>query len=242
MADFFAANDGNPWGGMAEEVLPGHRQLAGHHRDPEQLSRQRELGRRTHRRGRSTRSGGRGSSRRHSGRSIRHIGRRRPRSTSRRSSGSSSRSVSASTSGTSIPDVPGPLNTYVTIGYAIGLSFAGDVHGGEPRDHRLLLARAARRVQLVQAPDRAGHRVHRDDPGLLRRPRRGHPADPRSRRWRRWASRTRSCLRSSASGCSSASSSGSTSGSRERDKLRSVREAMGETDERRRRRSPATPA
>ena len=23
MADFFAANDGNPWGGMAEEVLPG---------------------------------------------------------------------------------------------------------------------------------------------------------------------------------------------------------------------------
>ena len=63
--------------------------------------------------------------------------------------------------GNQYPGAPGPLNTYFTIGYAIGLSFAGDVHGGQPRDDRLLLARAARRVQLVQAPDRAGHRVHR---------------------------------------------------------------------------------
>ena len=35
------------------------------------------------------------------------------------------------------------------------LVLRGDVYGGQHRDHRLLLARAARRVQLVQAPDRA---------------------------------------------------------------------------------------
>ena len=42
--------------------------------------------------------------------------------------------------GNQYPEVPGPLNTYVTIGYAIGLLVPGHVHGREPGDHRLLLA------------------------------------------------------------------------------------------------------
>ena len=48
----------------------------------------------------------------------------------------------------------GPLTTYVWIGYALGLLFAGDVRRGQPRGHRLLLPRAAVRVLADQAPGR----------------------------------------------------------------------------------------
>ena len=130
--------------------------------------------------------------------------------------------------GNQYPDVPGPLNTYFTIGYAIGLSFAA-----------MYMAVNLATIGYFWREQRAEFNWFKhlivpvigfiaDDPGLLRCPRRGHPADPRTSSWRRSASRTRSCRRWSACGCSSASSSGCTSGSRERDKLSSVREAMGE--------------
>ena len=133
MADFFAANDSNPWGGMAERGPARHRQLPGHDRDPQQLSRQRELG--------SERVDSVGLRARalaaHPGRvrdgppdpsdavdgdpppgDRRDHHRRRAQPLPRQRS---------------TQDVPGPLNTYFTIGYAIGLLFAGHVHGGQPR-------------------------------------------------------------------------------------------------------------
>ena len=41
-AEFLAFNNGDPWGGMADQVLPGIGGLAGHLRDHQQLARERE--------------------------------------------------------------------------------------------------------------------------------------------------------------------------------------------------------
>ena len=75
----------------------------------------------------------------------------------------------------------GPLTTYVFIGYALGLLFAGHVHRGQRRRDRLLPRRAARRVQRAQAPRRADPRRGADDPGLplgARRPDHPDPGHP----------------------------------------------------------------
>ncbi len=132
MKDFFAANDGNPWGGMAEEVLPGigsylvtiaiiNSCLA------------------------NANAGANASTR-----SVFALGRsrlippvfgtvhpeHRTPATAIHLQAIIGIVIAVGLSlflGNQYPDMPGPLNTYVTIGYAIGLSFAGDVHGGEPR-------------------------------------------------------------------------------------------------------------
>jgi amino acid transporter len=124
MKDFFAANDGNPWGGMAEEVLPGigsylvtiailNSCLA------------------------NANSGANASTR-----SVFALGRsrlipaafgtvhpiHRTPATAIHLQAILGIIIAVGLSlylGKAYPDVPGPLNTYVTIGYAIGLSFAG---------------------------------------------------------------------------------------------------------------------
>jgi amino acid transporter len=124
MADFFTANGGNPWGGMAEEVLPGigsylvtiailNSCLA------------------------NANSGANASTR-----SVFALGRarlipgvfgtvhptHRTPVTAIHLQAIIGIVIAVGLSlylGNQYPDVPGPLNTYVTIGYAIGLSFAG---------------------------------------------------------------------------------------------------------------------
>jgi len=124
MADFFAANGGNPWGGMAEEVLPGigsylvtiailNSCLA------------------------NANSGANASTR-----SVFALGRarlipgafgtvhptHRTPTTAIHLQAIIGIVIAVGLSlylGNQYPAVPGPLNTYVTIGYAIGLSFAG---------------------------------------------------------------------------------------------------------------------
>jgi amino acid transporter len=124
MADFFTANGGNPWGGMAEEVLPGigsylvtiailNSCLA------------------------NANSGANASTR-----SVFALGRarlipgafgavhptHRTPTTAIHLQAIIGILIAVGLSlflGNRYPDVPGPLNTYVTIGYAIGLSFAG---------------------------------------------------------------------------------------------------------------------
>ena len=113
-----------------------------------------------------------------SGPSTRSIGRRPTRSTSRRSSGSSSPSASA-WFWPAVSRTPGPLNTYFTIGYAIGLSFAGmymavnlAVIGYFWREHRDEFNWLKHLIIPVIG-------FITDDPGLPRRPRRGHDPDRR---------------------------------------------------------------
>jgi len=124
MADFFTANDGNPWGGMAEEVLPGigsylvtiailNSCLA------------------------NANSGANASTR-----SVFALGRSRLIPAAFGTVHPTHRTPATAIHlqaiigiviavglslylGNAYPDVPGPLNTYVTIGYAIALSFAG---------------------------------------------------------------------------------------------------------------------
>ena len=124
MADFIGANDGNPWGGMAEEVLPGigsmlvifailNSCLA------------------------NANSGANASTR-----SIFSLGRSRLLPGAFGTVHPVHRTPATAIHLQAIigiiiaiglsfvlanqyPDVPGPLNTYFTIGYAIGLSFAG---------------------------------------------------------------------------------------------------------------------
>ena len=159
----------------------GHRQPPGHVRDPQQLPGQRELGRqRVDAFGLRARAVAAHPRRLRDGPSDPSDAGDR-RSTSRRSSGSSSPSASACTSGNQYPDVPGPLNTYFTIGYAIGLSFAA-----------MYMAVNLATIGYFWREQRAEFNWFKhlivpiigfiaDDPGLLRRPRRGHAADPRSR-------------------------------------------------------------
>jgi amino acid transporter len=124
MADFFAANDSNPWGGMADEVLPGigsylvtiailNSCLA------------------------NANSGANASTR-----SVFALGRSRllpaafgdvhpthhTPSTAIHLQAIVGIIIAVGLSlflGNQYPNTPGPLNSYVTIGYAIGLSFAG---------------------------------------------------------------------------------------------------------------------
>ena len=178
MADFIASNDGNPWGGMAEQVLPGIGSLLVTFAILNSCLA-------------NANSGANASTR-----SVFALGRSRLLPAAFGAVHPTHRTPATAIHlqaivgiiiavglslylGNQYPRTPGPLNTYFTIGYAIGLLFAGDVHGGQPRDDRLLLARAARRVQLVQAPDHPDHRLHPDDPGVPRRPRWRHRPDPR---------------------------------------------------------------
>ena len=123
MADFLASNDGNPWGGMANQVLPGIGSLlvlfailnsclananAGANASTRSIF---SLGRSRLIPGASPRS-------------IRPTGPRSTPSISRRSSGSSSPSGSACASAT-LPGHARPVEHLLRVGYAIGLSFAG---------------------------------------------------------------------------------------------------------------------
>ena len=185
----------------------------------------------TRRPGRSSRSVGRGSSRRRSPRSIRPTGRRSTAIHLQASSGSSSRSASACTSATRIRDVPGPLNTYFAIGYAIGLLFAGmymavnlatiGYYWREQRPEfnwlKHLLVPIIGFILMIPA-----------FLGVARAASRSRSSTSSSRRS---VSRTATSRRSSGSGCSSASSSGSyfwCPGARQA--LAPVGVAMGETE------------
>ena len=76
----------------------------------------------------------------------------------------------------------GPLNDYVWLGTMIGLLFAADVHRGEPGVHRVLSARGPQRDQRPQAHRRPDPRASsRMIPAVLGRARRRDDPDPRSR-------------------------------------------------------------
>jgi amino acid transporter len=124
MADFFAANDGNPWGGMAEEVLPGIGSLLVLFAILNSCLANANAGANA------------------STRSVFALGRSRllPGAFGNVHPTHHTPVVAIHTQaiigiiiavglslvlGNAYPDVPGPLNTYVTIGYVIALLFAG---------------------------------------------------------------------------------------------------------------------
>jgi amino acid transporter len=124
MADFFTANGGNPWGGMAEEVLPG----IGSYLVTIAIL--------------NSCLGNANSGANASTRSVFALGRarlipgafgtvhptHRTPTTAIHLQAIIGIVIAVGLSlylGNQYPAVPGPLNTYVTIGYAIGLSFAG---------------------------------------------------------------------------------------------------------------------
>ena len=124
-------NDGDPWGGMADEVLPSIGGLLVTFAILNSCLANANAGANASTRSIFSLGPRRAPAAAGSRPSTRRTGRRSTRSTSRASSGSSWRSSSASL----FQGEPrgGPLTTYVFIGYALGLLFAGDVHRGQPR-------------------------------------------------------------------------------------------------------------
>ena len=200
MADFIASNDSNPWGGMAEQVLPGigsylvtiailNSCLA------------------------NANSGANASTR-----SVFALGRSRLLPAAFGTVHPTHRTPATAIHlqaivgiiiavglslylGNQYPSTPGPLNTYFTIGYAIGLSFAG-----------MYMAVNLATIGYFWREQRAEFNWFKhliipvigfiaDDPGVPRRPRRRHACRSSTSSWRRSASRTRTSRRSSGSGC-----------------------------------------